>query len=367
MDEINWNDRLIGIKGMRGIGKTSFLIQYAKEYFPDMKRECLYINLNNFYFTAKTIRDFANDFQMKGGKVLLIDEVFKYPLWAEELAYCYDHFPGLQIVFADSPVSSSEGAGFPLNRKAVFYHLRGFSFREFIELQTQSAFRTYTFTEVIENHAEIAKEITSEVRPLAFLNDYFRHGFYPFFLEQQNFWENLLKTVNQMLEVDVLTANQIAQSSLPKIRKLFYLLSLMAPESPNISRLSVDIETSRTTVIHYIRYLQEAHLICLLYPEGFPGKSAKLYLQNPNLLCATRMTDVEPRTLMETFFYNQVHEGYRINAGDKTAQFLIDGQYRFSIDDRIRNKFSSDVYYAIDGIESGERRVIPLWLFGFLY
>jgi predicted AAA+ superfamily ATPase len=369
MDEINWNDRLIGIRGPRGTGKTSLLIQYAKERFPVAEKECLYVNLNNFYFTVKTIKDFANEFQMKGGKVLLVDEVFKYPNWDLELAYCYDNFPCLQIVFTDSSVLQLKDEHFPLNSKAVFYNLTGFSFREFLELQTQTEFKTYSLIEIIENHVDIAKKISSEVRPLAFLNDYFHHGFYPFYLEKQNFSENLLKTMNQMLEIDVLSINQIEQSYLPKIRKLFYFSSLTAPGSPNISQLSADIETSRATVINYIKYLKEAHLINLLYPKGenFPKKPAKLYLHNPNLLYATRMIDVEQRALIETFFYNQVSKDYEVNAGDKNAQFLINGQYKFNTGDRIRNKFSSDIYYAIDGIESGECKVIPLWLFGFLY
>jgi predicted AAA+ superfamily ATPase len=369
MDEINWNDRLIGIKGTRGIGKTSFLIQYAKENFSLIEKKCLYVNLNNFYFTAKTIKDFANEFQMKGGKVLLIDEVFKYPNWAWELAYCYDNFPCLQIVFTDSSVLQLKDEHFPLRDKAILYHLRGFSFREFLELQTQSVFDSYSLTEIIENHVDIAKDISSEVRPLAFLGDYFHHGFYPFYLEKRNFSENLLKTLNQMLEIDVLSINQIEQSYLPKIKKLIYLLSLTAPGSLNISRLSIDIETSRTTVMNYIKYLKEARLINLLYLKGedFPKKPVKLYLHNPNLLYATRMIDVEQRALRETFFYNQVSEDYKVNTGDKSAQFLIDEQYKFNIGDRIRGKFSSDIYYAIDGIELGERKVIPLWLFGFLY
>ncbi len=172
-----------------------------------------------------------------------------------------------------------------------------------------------------------------------------------------------------MLEVDVLSINQIEQSYLYKLRKLLYLLSITAPGSPNISQLSVDIETSRATVMNYIKYLKDARLINLLYPEDedFPKKPARLYLQNPNLLYATRMVNVEEQALRETFFYNQVHKNYKVNLGRKNSQFLIDEQYSFNVDELIRGKFDSDIYYAIDGIESGERKVIPLWLFGFLY
>ncbi|GHU69502.1 ATPase AAA [Bacteroidia bacterium] len=369
MDEIDWNDRLIGIKGSRGVGKTSFLLQYAKENFPLYDKECLYINLNNFYFSVKTIQDFVREFWMRGGKVLLIDQVFKYPDWALELAYCYDNFPDLKIIFTGSSVMRLQTEDSPLIGKVSAYNLRGFSFREFLELQTGLHFPTYSLDDILRNHAEIAHSISSKVKPLAYLDDYFHHGFYPFYLEKRNFSENLLKTMNMMLEVDVAYINQIEQRYLPKMRKLLYLLSTTAPGTPNVSQLSLDIDTSRATVMNYIKYLKDARLVNLLYPEDeeFPKKPAKLYLQNPNLLYATRMINVDRQALMETFFYNQVHKDYKVNACDKHCHFLIDGQYQFTVGSKINGKFNVDTYYAIDGIETGELKVIPLWLFGFLY
>jgi len=369
MDEINWDDRLIGIKGSRGVGKTSFLIQYAKEHFaPDDKRY-LYINLNNFYFTVKTIREFANEFRMKGGKTLLIDQVFKYPAWAEDLAYCYDNFPDLQIIFTGSSVLRLKNENYPLSHKVVSYNLRGFSFREYLELKTGHSFDAYSLESIIRYHTDIADSICSIVKPLAYLSGYMHHGFYPFFLEHHNFSENLLKTMNMMLEVDVLAINQMEQSYLPKIRKLLYLLSLSAPETPNISQLSHEIQTSRATVMNYIQYLKDARLVNLLYPvnEDFPKKPKRLYLQNPNLLYATLMINVEEQVLCETFFYSQVHKDYKVNSGIKNTDFLVDGYYNFSIGGKAIAKYRPDVYYAIEGIEKGEKNKIPLWLFGFLY
>ncbi|GHT77452.1 ATPase AAA [Bacteroidia bacterium] len=369
MDEINWDDRLIGIKGSRGVGKTSFLIQYAKDHFSSGDKRCLYINLNNFYFTVKTIKDFAGEFRMRGGKVLLIDQVYKYPEWASELAYCYDHYSDLQIIFTGSSVMRLKDENSPIANKVISYNLRGFSFREFVELQTGCKFEAYSLDEILQHHEEIAQKISSQIRPLAYLDDYFHHGYYPFYLEKRNFSENLLKTMNMMLEVDVLSINQIELSYLPKLRKLFYLLSLTVPSSPNVSQLSLDIETSRATVMNYIKYLKDARLINLLYPvdEDFPKKPARLYLQNPNLLYATRMIGVNPQALRETFFYSQIHKDYKVNLGSKSSEFLIEEQHTFCVGDRIREKFNPDTYYAIDGIEAGERKVIPLWLFGFLY
>jgi len=372
MDAINWNDRLIGIKGSRGVGKTTILLQYAKENFPANTRECLYINLNNFYFTVKTLKDFANEFRMKGGKVLLIDQVFKYPEWSKELRYCYDNYPDLKIIFTGSSVMRLKEENPDLSGKVVSYNLRGYSFREYLNLLAKKNFKYYSLDEIICNHKKIATDICKHVKPLAYLEGYEHHGFYPFFLEKRNFSENLLKTMNMMLEVDVLSIKQIEQSYLPKLRKLLYLISKSTPGTPNVSQLSNEIETSRATVMNYIKYLKDARLINMLYPvdEEFPKKPAMLYLQNPNLIYAFSPDHVDRAALRETFFYNQVHKDYKVNTGqNEGAQFFVDNQYNFRIEDNnsANGKCFEENYYAVDGIEVGEGKRIPLWLFGFLY
>jgi predicted AAA+ superfamily ATPase len=204
---------------------------------------------------------------------------------------------------------------------------------------------------------------------LAYIEDYLHHGLYPFFLEKKNFSENLLKTVNMMLEFDILSVNQMEISYLSKIRKLLYLLSMNNGKAPNISSLSEEIATSRTTVMNYIKYLYDARLINLLYPAGdaFPKKPSKLYIHNSNLLNVMQHSENEWQPMYETFFYNQMNYSYPVHYAGQDAQFLVDGKHLFNVGDRIRNKFNSDCYYAISGIEHGERRVIPLWMFGFLY
>jgi predicted AAA+ superfamily ATPase len=306
---------------------------------------------------------------MKGGQVLLIDQIFKYPQWWSELAYCYENYPDLKIIFTASSVIDFENDRYGLKGKVSVYNLRGFSFREYLGLTTGIRFESYKLENILQNHPDIVADICSKVRPLAYLDDYLHHGFYPFFLEKRNFSENLLKTMNMMLEVDVLSINQIEQSYLPKIRKLLYLLSVSAPQSINISQLSAEIEISRATVMNYIKYLKDARLINLLYPaeEVFPKKPARLYVHNTNLLYVMRQINGSEQSVRETFFYNQLHKDYKINLGIKNTQFLVDSQCRFCVGDKIRGKFDPEVYYAIDGIESGEQRVIPLWLFGFLY
>ena len=370
MDEINWEDRLIGIKGSRGVGKTTFLLDYAREYFGADNKECLYINLNHFYFTERTLVDFAAEFRAKGGKVLLIDQVFKYSNWSRELRYCYDNFEDLKIVFSGSSVMRLKEENPDLSGKVVSYNLRGFSFREFLNLMSGNQFSAYTFDEVVENHQEIAKRICSVVRPMAYFQDYLHHGFYPFFLEKRNFSENLLKTMNMMLEVDVLYIKQIEQSYLPKLRKLLYLLATSAPCTPNVSQLSKDIETSRATVMNYIKYLADARLINLVYPKGeeFPKKPSKIMMHNSNLMYSIYPVKVEEQDVLDTFFANSLWKDHKVHKGDKNVSFMVDEVMPFKIcAEGAKIKNNPDVTYALQKAEIGRGNQIPLWMFGFLY
>ena len=369
MDEIDWNNRLIGIKGSRGVGKTTFLLNYARECYGADNKECLYVNLNHFYFTERTLVDFAEEFRAKGGKVLLIDQVFKYNDWSRELRYCYDNFEDLRIVFSGSSVMRLKEENPDLAGKVASYNLRGFSFREYLNLMAGTDFPAVSFDEVMRDHTLIAKDICSKVKPMAYFQDYLHHGFYPFFLEKRNFSENLLKTMNMMLEVDVLYIKQIEQSYLPKLRKLLYLLATTAPCTPNVSQLSKDIETSRATVMNYIKYLADARLVNMLYREGesFPKKPAKVYMYNSNLMYPIRPMAVNPRAVRESFFYNQLLKDNKINEGTRNAVFKVNRAYDFRVEENMRVRNNPDLYYAIDKVEVGADNLIPLWLFGFLY
>lgn len=369
MDEINWDARLIGIKGSRGVGKTTFLLNIAREYFGAENKECLYINLNHFYFTERTLVDFASEFRAKGGRVLLLDQMFKYPDWSKELRYCYDNFHDLKIIFTGSTVMRLKEENPDLSGRVEAYHLRGFSFREYLNLLSENNFQPYTFEDIIENHEEIARSICSIVKPMAYFEGYLHHGFYPFFLEKRNFSENLLKTMNMILEVDVLYIKQIEQSYLPKLRKLLYLLATSAPSTPNVSQLSKEIETSRATVMNYIKYLTDARLMNMLYPEGesFPKKPSKVYMYSPSLMYPIRPDDVNMQAVRETFFFNQLLKDNRLNEGGKNAHFLVNSTYNFRVEENTKIKNNPDLYYAVDKTEIGENNMIPLWMFGFLY
>ena len=371
MDEIDWNDKLIGIKGTRGVGKTTFLLQYAKERYSSTDKQCLYVNMNNFYFQSRGIADFAGEFYRNGGKVLLIDQVFKQPDWSRELRRCYDNYPNLQIVFTGSSVMRLKEENPELNSIVKSYNLRGFSFREFLNLQTGLQLKPYSLEEILNNHEEITNQILSKVSPTKYFLDYLHHGFYPFFLEHRNFSENLLKTMNMMTEVDILLIKQIELKYLTKIKKLFYLLALEGTKAPNISNLAKEINTSRATVMNYIKNLTDARLINLVYPVGqeFPKKPSKVILQNPNLIYAIYPIQVEQQQLMETFFVNTMQETCVINEGGKQGTYIVNQKHKVKICDAENNKirFSNDTIYAKYNTEVGKDNQVPLWLMGFLY
>lgn len=372
MDEIDWNERMIGIKGTRGVGKTTFLLQYAKEKFGPGDRQCLYVNMNNFYFQGRGIADFAGDFVRHGGRVLLIDQVFKQPDWSQELRKCHDLYPDLKIVFTGSSVMRLKEENPELNGIAKSYNLRGFSFREYLNLQTGNNFPPYELEDILKNHEHIIKQILPKVSPMRYFHDYIHHGFYPFFLEHRNFSENLLKTMNMMTEVDILLIKQIELKYLTKIKKLFYLLAVDGSKAPNISELAKSIETSRATVMNYIKYLADARLINMIYPIGqeFPKKPCKIMMHNSNLMYAIYPITVEEQDLMETFFVNSLWKDHLVNQAGKDHFFMVDGDRKFRVCDAqapSKIRYNPDTIYARYNTEVGKDNRIPLWLLGFLY
>ena len=359
MDEIDWSDRMIGIKGTRGIGKTTFLLQYAKEKFDINDRQCLYINMNNFYFQGHGIAEFADEFYKHGGRVLLIDQVFKQPDWSS--------------VFTGSSVMRLKDENPELNGIVKSYNLRGFSFREFVNLLTGNNFQPYSLEDIINRHEQIARQILPKVSPNRYFQDYIHHGFYPFFQEHRNYSENLLKTMNMMTEVDILLIKQIELKYLTKIKKLFYQIAEEGPaKTPNVSKLAQDIETSRATVMNYIKYLTDARLLNLIYPIGqdFPKKPAKIMLHNSNLMYAIYPIQVDKQEAMETFFVNSMWKDHKINTGCRDCNFIVDEKLKFRIVDAKapgKMRISPDVIYARYNTEIGKANQIPLWLLGFLY
>lgn len=372
INDIDWSHRLIAIKGTRGVGKTTFLLDYARENHADDK-SCLYINLNNLFFTERGLVSFVDEFYKKGGKILLLDQIHKYPDWDKDLRVCYESYPDLKIVFTGSSIlriKTNEQVGDLVS----VYNLNGLSFREFLNYETGNNFVRYTLDDILRNHQEIVSEVLTKVRPLAYFQDYLQYGYYPFYMEEKSFIDSLLKVINLILEFDITYLNQIELKYLPKLKKLLYLLALNVPFQPNVSKLANQVETSRATIMNYLRYLKNARLIHLLNERESDSdlmkKPNKVYLHNTNLLFAISPESVDGANLRETFLYNQLGVCHSVTSSDR-GHFLIDEKYNFEIRGSMTGEKpgyrTEDYYVAADMIERGEDNIVPLWLFGFLY
>lgn len=389
MDEINWNDRLIAIKGGRGVGKTDFLLTRIKEIETEWRnipvpvtkkgkpskrkslrdvRPCLYISMNDFYFTRNSLLEVAGEFARTGGRYLFIDQLFKYENWSRELKRCYSKYKTLHIVFCATPVMPIDEDNHDLEHVVHTYNLRGFSFREYLNIQTGLKLPSYTLEEIMQRHASISREICERVQPLKYFKAYLHHGYYPSYLESKSFESALLKVMNSQLEVDVLMIKQIDVACLHKLRKLFYILMHDAPCALNISNISDEIGLSRATTMNYVKYLKDSRLINLLYPEGknFPMKPTKVYMHNTNVARMDFTREIAPMDLYETFFYNTVHGAHRVNATERSAMFIVDNQYYFDVKEQVSIRDAIRPT-AVGELELGRGNQMPLWLLGFLY
>lgn len=374
-DLIQWDDRLIGITGARGTGKTTLMLQYMRSRYGNTQ-DALYISLDDFYFTRNRLFDLAEEFSINGGSHLFIDEVHKYPLWPVEIKNLYDTFPHLKIVFSGSSAIELQKAEADLSRRAAMYHLHELSFREYLELKENILFEKLSLQDAIHRHPEICTEITQKIKPVRLIKSYLESGAYPYFREVKGkFLERLASTVNVIIENDLFSLENLTYSTVVKLRKLISVIADSVPFKPNISELSRKTELSRDVLLRLLMLLERSGLLILLRQTGAPSsylsKPEKIYLNNTALLFALSISRTpNTGTVRETFFLNQLILNHRMTV-PPSGDFLADDQYLFEIGGR--NKPSVQVagmknaYVIKDDVEFGYKNVIPLWLFGFLY
>ena len=375
MQEVNWNARLIGIKGARGVGKTTLLLQYLKINFTDNKALTLYVSLDSFAFRGKTLLGLADEFVRNGGKHLFLDEVHKYPNWAQELKNIYDDYSELQIVFTGSSLLEILNSRADLSRRVVIYHMQGLSFREFIMLETGIYFAPLTLESILKDHLHLAGLINAKIKVFPHFEKYLKQGYYPFYREELDLYEHRVEEViNMMLEIELPLLRGMDIGLVPKIKQLLVIISESVPFVPNIVNLSQKIEIHRTTLMSYLFYLQELGLTYHLLKEARGSvrlqKPAKIYLENTNLMYVLSSFSANRGNVRETFFANQVGYKHKISFHEKT-DFLVDNTYAFEIGGKDKSKKQitgiENAYIVSDEIEYGYQNKIPIWLFGFLY
>ena len=372
--DIRWDNRLIAITGARGVGKTTLMLQYAKLNFRP-GHEVLYVSLDHIWFLTHSLVELADDFVKRGGKVLLLDEVHKYPTWSQEIKNIYDGYPDLQIVFTGSSMLEIHRSGADLSRRSVVYHLQGLSFREFLAFEHGIKMEPVAFEDVLRGHVDLALEVGRQVKPLVVFNEYVRWGYFPFYKEDRaGYYERLVATLNTVLEVDLPASQRIDYYSIQKIRKLFAILAQLVPYTQNVSQLSKEVGVTRATLLNFLYYLGKAQAILLLEKDATGlkqlAKPEKVYLGNTNYAYGLGGERTDIGNVRETFFLSHLLVRNRV-AYSNVVDFVVDEKYHMEIGGRNKTRKQlagvAEGYVGMDDIEVGNGNVIPLWLFGLLY
>ena len=372
--KINWNNRLISIKGARGTGKTTILLQYAKSLLKEQKK-VIYIAMDDLFFLKNNLLELAEKFEQLGGTYLLIDEVHKYPNWSREIKLIYDDLPNLNVVFTSSSILEIFKSESDLSRRVVNYDLKELSFREFLELSKTYKSSNFKIEDLLKNHTEIATDLLQSFKPIPAFNEYLKNGVYPYFLEDiESYHQKIRNTINLIIDVDIHAVENIDYQLLTKLKKLLFMISTNIPFTVNVSKLSETIGVSRPTLIHALSLLERARLIVQMHKSnkgiGILTKPEKVYLNNTNLAYALADDQINIGSNRETFFVNQLSGLHTVELSEK-ADFIVDGRYTFEVGGKNKKQLQiqgvPDSYIVKDSIEIGIGNIIPLYLFGLTY
>lgn len=369
---IDHSDKLVGIIGARGVGKTTYILQYLQELEVPLQKK-LYISADNLEIVNTTLLEIAKEFSALGGKILAIDEIHKYKNFEIELKQIYDMLD-IKVIFSGSSALKLEHSKADLSRRAVLYRVNGLSYREFLEIKTGENFQSYTLENILQNHVEIVYKDFASVKPLEYWSEYLKYGFYPFYFQNQETYNiKLYETVNTVIEVDIPSVFNIKYENIVNLKKLTKLICQSKPFKINIKELSSKIGVDRDTLYLYMEYLHRGKIFHVLRSktkgDNIFLKPDKIYLNNTNLNYSY-CNEQNIGTIRETYFANQLallHTVTVPNDGD----FIIDDRYIFEIGGKDKSfaqiKDIPNSYVASDDIEMGYGNKIPLWLFGFLY
>lgn len=375
LDTINWNQRMLAIKGPRGSGKTTLMLQYIRYRLDKPREEVLYITADHYWFYTHNLVETADAFYKNGGRYLFIDEVHKYPHWSRELKNIYDGYPGLRIVFSSSSALDIYRGEADLSRRVITYALPGLSFREFLSFTGNGEFESYPWGELVANASEITQRVTAKIHPLPLFKKYLRYGYLPLFLEgaPEDVPLRLSQIINTIIETDLGYIEDYNAGTAFKVKKLLGVLAESVPFKPNIAALARKLDVSRDSIYAWFTHLANARLLNLLTAEGkgvsLLQKPEKLYLENTNLVYAMQ-PHPETGTIRETFLFNQLINAKQVVTVPKGGDFYTnDTHIEVGGKDKSTKQVKDAARFLIaaDDIETGYGNKIPLWLFGFLY
>ncbi len=372
-ERINWNQRMIAIKGPRGAGKTTLMLQYVK-YDLGLPETALYITADHTWFYNHTLLETANDWYKQGGKLLIIDEVHKYKNWSVELKNIYDGLPELKIIFSASSALDIYRGEADLSRRVVSYMLAGLSFREYLQFSYKVNFDPVTIDDISTKHRNLSRKINEKLRPLPAFRKYTEVGYLPIFMEgEDSYLLKLNQVINTIVDTDLAYIAAYNSGTANKVKKLLAVIAESVPFKPNIAALSRKLDLSRDSVYQYIYQLADARLLNTLSSEGKGvstlQKPDKIYLENTNLAYALK-SNPDIGNVRETFVFNQLHNAGLQVYSPKAGDFVFDG---YTLEIGGKNKTTTQVKHldnyliVSDDIEVGTGNKVPIWLFGFLY
>jgi len=375
-DDIKWESRMVCLKGARGVGKTTLLLQRMKQCH-GKSGEAVYATLDDLCFSDHRLAELVEYHYLHGGRYMFLDEVHRYPSnnWAQELKNIYDKYPGMHIAFSGSSVLVIDSKKADLSRRCMFYDIPGLSFREYLEMSGEGSFKAYTLEEILENHLDMERQIVPQTNIILEFERYLQKGYYPFFNDDTiDYGMALRQMVSTVTDTDLPAAFDVEYATIVKLKRLFAIISHTVPFVVNVSATAETLGATRSTVEKMLYLLGQARLVNLLYSGKATlrqmSKPEKVYLENPNLMYALSPSDVNIGTVRESFFANQLSWGHSLSySGD--GDFLIDDKYTVEVGGR-RKSFNQikdipNSFLAIDTAEYGHINKIPLWLFGFMY
>lgn len=370
-NQIPINAPLVSILGARGVGKTTLLLQLAKH----ANTSFLYVALDDLFFSENTLYSLAEEFHLIDGKLLLLDEVHKYPNWSRELKLIYDDFPELKVIFTSSSILDIYKGESDLSRRALRYHLKELSFREFLELQHGIKIEPITLDDIIQNHETIGLELLKTFKPLKYLKSYVEIGAYPYFKgDKPAYYQQLNNTINLILDIDLQSIEHIDYANIAKFKRLLYVLASNVPFTPNISKLAEKIAVNRNSLIEALQLLNKAELIHTVVKKNksvsILSKPDKIWLHNTNLSYAISNNQPDTGNIRETYFLQHVSVNHEVSLPPK-GDFVINQTHLFEIGGANKTnhqiKAIPNAFIVKDNIETGVLNTIPLWLFGLMY
>lgn len=373
--QINWEARAIGLKGARGTGKSTLMLQQIKKR-GDLSKS-VYISLDDLYFKNNTVLDTAEQLYRDGIRILYLDEVHKYRDWQREIKNLYDFYPDLKLIISGSSILELQKSSVDLSRRVLFYELPSLSFREFLALKYDIIIPKFTLEELQKNHVTIAQSLKEKLdSPLTYFREFLEYGAYPYFIEGvTDFNYRLQQVVNVIIDYDLPEAKDISVSTQNKLKKLLFILSESVPFTPNISKLATQLETTRPMLTEMLYLLEEARLVRNLRSASkgtsLLNKPEKIYLSNTSLIHSFSEKGRNQGNLRETFAIDQLQNaGYSVTF-PKQGDFLVDETYLLEIggagkgSSQVSN-FENHLIFS-DDLEIGWGRKLPLFLLGLLY